>query len=404
MRHTATVSLALAIALPCSVAIGQRLAVYDPIASTIGELRPPTAVLPPPTPPLVVYPTAPVLPPPPAMLPMPGDSTFDNLAGLHWFTNGLVLAAMPTPAWPPLAPVPPPIPIPPPVLGAIGGPVTGIAIDPAAGTMFLCSIPGIVVGVAPVPGLPIVVPPFPIPTGPGPVAGLEWDGATGTLWAIDIGFAAHNFFPGGLPAAPPILPFGPLPGPPGDIAIDKIGTVNPAGLRPLYITGGGLCVDMRDPAAVVWPVGPPAQGLAFMNHPAVEPPLPGCEGCPGAYPGPTAFTTSVSTTGNAAFAVGSGGLLPGLGFVIFAFDTVAAPFPFPPINGPAACPLGLTLSPTLLLVLGGPAGLGGTILLPMPLGGVPIGAQLHNQNFTFCGAQPSGFAFSRFQTITVGGL
>ncbi len=52
--------------------------------------------------------------------------------------------------------------------------MTGIAIDPAAGVMFVTSVPGIVVGVAPVPGTPIIVPPFviPFPVGP-PVAPFQ---------------------------------------------------------------------------------------------------------------------------------------------------------------------------------------------------------------------------------------
>jgi hypothetical protein len=151
-------------------------------------------------------------------------------------------------------------------------------------------------------------------------------------------------------------------------------------------------------------IGSDAAGIAFVNHPAVEPPLPGCEGCPASYVGPTAFTTSAATSGNAAFTIGAGGLPPGFFFVVFAFDTVAAPFPFPPVNGPAACPLGLTLSPTLLLAIGGPADPAGEVLLPLSLAGVPPGLSVHNQNFTFCAAQPTGLAFSRFQSITVGGL
>ncbi len=137
---------------------------------------------------------------------------------------------MPSPALPAIAPIPAPIPFPPGFLGAIGGPVTGIAIDPAAGIMWVMSIPGIVVGVAPVPGLPILVPPFPIPFAAPPMAGLEWDGATGTLWAVDVTGVAYNFFPAGPPAGPPVFPAFPFPGPAGDIAIDKMGTVNACSL------------------------------------------------------------------------------------------------------------------------------------------------------------------------------
>lgn len=73
--------------------------------------------------------------------------------------------------------------------------------------MFVTSVPGIVVGVAPVPGTPIIVPPFVIPFPVGAIAGLEWDGATGSLWAVSVGGIAYNFFPGGFPAGPPVAPF-----------------------------------------------------------------------------------------------------------------------------------------------------------------------------------------------------
>ncbi|HEX5054659.1 MAG TPA: hypothetical protein VFZ65_22985 [Planctomycetota bacterium] len=400
MRHLLPGLLAGSLLL--AAADAQRLVSFDPLGGLVTELQPPTALLPVPNPPIVTYPSAPLLPPPGPGVPTPGDATFDNVVGLIWYTNGFLLSSMPSPTFPALGPIVPVIPIPPPVMGAIGGPVTGIAIDPVAGIMYMVSIPGIVVGVAPVPGLPIVVPPFPLPFPAPPISGLEWDGATGTLWAVDVAGVAYNFFPGGLPAGPPLAPVAPFVGPPvGDIAIDKIGTVNPLGLRPLYLVSGPMVFDMRNPAAIPFPAGPPGEGLAFMNDPAAVPALAGCEGCAGAGPGPTAYTTSVMSTGNAVFAVGMGGLPP-LGFGIFAFDVVAGPFI--PINGPLACPLGLGLTPTLILVIGGPAGPGGTIVLPVSLAGVPVGTFLHNQNLTFCAAQPSGFAFSRLQTITAGGF
>src|SRR5262245_49513081 len=124
--------------LPC-----QRLAAYMPGPGFFAH-QPPAAILPVPVPPLLGSPAVPALPalPPPA-----GDSTFDNLTGLHWHTNGAVLAAQPTPTFPPVAPPVPAFPIPPAVLAAIGGgPVTGIAIAPAAGILYLTGAPGLVVG------------------------------------------------------------------------------------------------------------------------------------------------------------------------------------------------------------------------------------------------------------------
>lgn len=195
------------VALASGTATAQRLLAYDPFGSMVTELQPPDAVLFAANPPILFYPTAPILPPPFPGVPAPGDSTFDNVGGVHWFTDGAILAAMPSPSVPPLVPIGAPMPIMPFVMGAIGGPVTGIAIDPAAGVMFVTSVPGIVVGVAPVPGTPIIVPPFVIPFPVGAIAGLEWDGATGSLWAVSVGGIAYNFFPGGFPAGPPVAPF-----------------------------------------------------------------------------------------------------------------------------------------------------------------------------------------------------
>jgi len=401
-----TCSALLLGALLATTAGAQRLIAYDPLGSFMDEVQPPSAVLPGGGPPMGGYPTAPVLPPPPAGVPMPGDSTFDNAIGVSWFTDGMTtLAAMPSPALPAIGPIPAPIPIPAALLGAIGGPVTGIAIDPAAGVMWMTSMPGMVVGVLPGPGLPIVVPPFPIPFPAGPIAGLEWDGATGTLWAVDIVGIAYNFFPAGPPAAPPVAPPFPFPGPAGDIAIDKMGTINPFGLRPLYVSAGPMIFDINDPTGFPFPAGPPAEGLAFVNTPTQVPPLPvgaTCGFCPATHPGPLLnFTTGPMTAGNPGWAIGVSGAAP-VSIVIHAFDFAVFNPAFPTIN-PSGCPLGLLLTPGLILMpaLTGPAG---TATLPIPLTTVPVGTLLYNQTVGFCASDPTGFVFWPFQVIQVGGL
>ncbi|MCK5941987.1 MAG: hypothetical protein KAI24_08475, partial [Planctomycetes bacterium] len=377
--------------------LAQRLLAYDPVGSTVAELQPPDPVLFTANPPVAGYPTAPILPPPIVGLVTPGDSTFDNLGGLHWFTDGFVLAAMPTAAFPSVVPVPPPLPFPPPVLGAIGGPVTGMAIDPAAGVLFVTSAPGLIVGVVPAAGMPVVVPPFPLPFAAGPISGLEWDGATGTLWACSIGGVAFPVVPGGGPAGAPVAPPFALPGPAGDVAIDKMGKLNPAGLRPLYVTAGGLVFDIQDPAPLPFPAGPINEGLSFVNHPLQVGPMGGCASCPTLPGGPTNFTTGPMTSGNAAWGVGMSGLSPGT-FCVFGFDTVYNPL-FPTVNV-VGCPTGLSVTPTLLLFLL-PVGPAGTATFPISLAGVPVGATLYNQGFAFCSADPTGFVFSPFRAITV---
>lgn len=386
-------SAALAAGL-ANQAAAQRLVSYDPGTGTMAELQPPTVFLPVPNPPLAVYPSLPILPPPMAL--MPGDATFDNRAGVTWITNGGVLAAMPSPTFPPLVmPAVPVLPIPAAVIGAIGGPVSGIAIDPAAGIMFLVSAPGIVVGVAPLPGLPIMVPPFPIGLLTGPISGLEWDGLTGSLWAVDVGGVAYNFAVGGAPLAPPVPPALPLPAPAGDIAIDKLATVNPAGLRPLYISSGPIVFDTNDPAAIPFPTGPMSNGLAFMNHPGATPPAGACN-CPGFFT-PTNFTTSVMSSGNAAFGIGMTGLQP-FGLAIFGFDPVFNPG-FPTING-VGCPFGL-VAPAIVIAN---ADAFGNITAPIPLTLVPIGAGIYNQNAAVCPTDPLGYVLTPMQSLVAGGF
>ncbi|MBL8735028.1 MAG: hypothetical protein JNL12_01245 [Planctomycetes bacterium] len=378
-------------------ASAQRLVSYDPVTGAMAELQPPIVFLPVPNPPLAGYPSLPILPPP--MAAMAGDATFDNLAGVTWFTNGGVLAAMPTPTFPPLfLPPAPVLPIPPAVLAAIGGPVSGIAIDPVGGplgVMYLVSAPGIVIGVAPVPGLPVVVPPFPIGLLTGPISGLEWDGITGSLWAVDVGGVAYNFLVGGAPIAPPLPPAFPMVAPAGDIAIDKVATINPAGLRPLYISTGPMVFDTRDPTGVPFPSGPMGTGLAFMNHPAATPPAGACV-CP-AFFTPTNFTTSVMSSGNGAWGIGMTGLAP-FGLAIFGFDAAFDPT-FPLING-VGCPFGL-FAPAIVLAT---ADATGTIVAPIPLTLVPIGAGIYNQNASVCPTDPLGYVLTPMQWLVAGGF
>jgi hypothetical protein len=139
------------------------------------------------------------------------------------------------------------------------------------------------------------------------------------------------------------------------------------------------------------------QGLAFVDHPAANPPVGACV-CPGTA-GPVNFTTSVMSAGNGAFGVGITGLAPG-GIGVFCFDTVFNPA-FPLFNV-VGCGLGLIPgSPTLLfgITVANPVG---TAVLPLLF---PIGAgPLYNQNFSFCPADPTGFVFTPTQSIYAAGF
>jgi hypothetical protein len=371
----------------------QRLAAFAAGGPGFAEVQPPTDILPGPVPPLGFYPAVPLMP---AIPPFGGDSTFNNFTGLHWFTNGMLLATQPTPAFPAAGPVMPPVPFPPAVLAAIGGgPVTGIAIDPAAGILWVVGAPGLVVGVGAFPALPIVVPPFPIPALlPPPITGLEWDGVTGSLYAVNAPGFTLNFLPGGAPLALPLAPPIALAAPAQDVAIDKTTRLNLFGLRPLYIVAAGIAVDVREAVPTPFPVPMPAVGLAFIDHPAANPPLGNCP-CPG-FPGPANATTGPMAAGNAAFAIQITGIAP-FTFGVFAFDTVWNPL-FPVVNA-FGCGLGLLPgSPGLILALGLANGVG-TATFPLPLPALIGAGPLYNQNVMFCAADPTGFVFTPTQRL-----
>ncbi|MBL9079693.1 MAG: hypothetical protein JNL08_19480 [Planctomycetes bacterium] len=387
------------LALTCAAA-AQRLAAYDPMTATMVECQPASIVLPGPVPPLMAYPQVPPLP----MVAVPaGDSTFDNMRGFHWVTNGAVLAAQPTPQFPPAGPIPPVMPIPLPVLAAIGGgPVTGIALDAVAGVMYLTGAVGVTIGVAPVPGMPVLVPPFPVPFLTGPITGLEWDSMTGTLIACDAAAVTYTYLPGGIPAGPPAPPPMALLAMATDVALDRTLAPNAFGLRSLYVLAGPAYYDVRDPAPIPQPVGMPmCQGLAFLNHPASQKPLGPCV-CPATtYPGAGPTTNSVMTSGNAGWAVQVVGLPPGFP-VIFGFDVAGfIPF-FPIINPPVGCGLGLTLTGSTLFFVG-VADPFGTAAFPVPLipPSFPLGTgPIFNQNATFCAADPAfNLVLTPMQTI-----
>lgn len=387
----------LALAALCLAAStsAQRLVAHDPFGGLMAETQPPDTIVPAPNPPFPVYPTVPVLPPPPAVA--AGDATSNTITGITWFTNGMVLASMPSPSFPPAGPVLPPFPIAPPVLALLGGPVSGIALDPVAGILWLTS-GGPIVGVAPVPGTPVVVPPFALAFPTGILAGLEWDGLTGTLLAVDIGAVTYTFFPGGAMAAPPIVPPMVLPAPIGDVAIDKSGVANPAGVRSIWITGGPLYVDvMLAMGPIPTGVGP-GSGLAYLPRPASAPPLGACP-C-GPLFVPAWGTTGPMTAGNGAFALTLGGLPPGQ-IALFAFDFAFNPA-FPMING-VGCPLGLVIGSATMAVGAAFANPAGVAISPFGLPPIPGLGPIYEQTFTLCPADPAGFVLAPMLQLAAGG-
>lgn len=386
-----------------SAAPAQQLLAYDPFAGIITENQLWTAMLPFPGAPTNAYPAVPMPVIGPAIVPMPGDNTFDGTTGLHWLCSGAMLAAQPTPLYPPTAPPVAPFPIAPAVVAALGGFITGIAIDPAAGIMWLAGPVGMFAGVAPIPGTPVIVPPFPLAFAIPPIAGLDWDGLTGTLYAVDIGGVVHPFLPGGFPAGPPIATPFPFFGPITGIAVDKSGQLNPVAARPIYVTDGVMVIDVTLPLPAPFPPGPPMNvGIAYLPAPASNPPGPGVAcACPTFAAGPVQTTRGPMVAGNAGWGIGVGGIPAGQP-VLFGFDFFFDPT-WPMING-VGCPLGFLLGSPTLVTLIGFADAAGNAVYPFPLPAFPGFGAIYNQNFTFCPADPAGFVVTPMQSIWLSGL
>lgn len=398
MRTIVSTLLACSLLAPLGA---QRLAVYGPIVGNFVEVQPPTwqlQAVEAAVPPVLGYATAPLLPPMPPF----GDATCDHIGGLLWYTDGLTLAAMPSPSVPPAGPVPPPVPIAPPVLAITGGPVTAIAYDSVAGVMFLSGPLGPIVGVLPNPAMPIVVQPFAIPWPTGPIAGLDWDGATGSLFAVDLPGIVYNFFPGGgpigVPLAPPIL----LPAPAGDVAVDRTLRGNLTGARPIYVAFGTQVIDVNDPNPTLFSAGTLAEGLAFLNFPASNPPNATCP-CPGtSYPSPL-LTTGPMTVGNPAFGLGHGGLPPGFP-MLFLFEVGGLTNLAYPWFNAIGCGIGLLPGSAGIVTLSATADPAGNAIVPLNLAAptLPLGTSLFMQALTFCAADPVfGLVFTPMSSIYV---
>lgn len=395
-----SLSLALVLGASCAPVFAQHLVCYDPLPAGTGnmtEVQLPSIMVPGPVPPAPIYPIAPALPAIGAALVPAGDATYNGLNNQIWYSNGNMLASMPSPSFPLAVPGLPPFPIAPAVLAAIGGAVTGIALDPIANVMYLCGVGGVIIGVVPVPGTPVAVPPFGLAFPTGPLTGLDYDSITGTLLAVDAPGVVYQFVPGGFPVAPPIGPMI-LPGFAGDVAIDKTGMPNPAGVRAIYVIAGPLAVDVTFAAAIPLPtVTAFPTGLAFLPRPAKNQPT-SCA-C-----GPFAPRWGV----RAPMASGQGGFgllignAPPFSPVLMAFDNAYNPgLPFINVSG---CGLGLFLgSPTIQTFFAFTDGLGNAGWA-LPLNFLPPGiGPVYAQAFWTCTADPAGFALTEVQQIVVTG-
>ncbi|HGY89778.1 MAG TPA: hypothetical protein ENK43_01260 [Planctomycetes bacterium] len=176
-----------------------------------------------------------------------GGLAVDPTTSYVYATDGAMITMEPHPAYLPFSPGPPVLIGPVPAPAILGGPITGIDVDPAAGVVWMCDP----IGFAPFPLFPPFVAlappiPFPVATPGGPLTGIAWDGATGSLWFCDAGGAVYNITPGGVPIGPQPVAFVPTAGPP-ICGIDMNKGVGPGSFPPPFcsaqIPGGmGICI------------------------------------------------------------------------------------------------------------------------------------------------------------------
>lgn len=397
----------------CVAGVGaQTLVTYSPMApapAAFGEVAGTSPMFPGGGPPQGVFgalfPLPPAFPGPAPVVVPPGDVAIDAVTGRLFVSNGPLIAAQPNPTYvAPLAPPVPPFPAPPfpplPFVAAGGAWVSGLAVNPAPGLLWMTN--GFMVqaiAIAPLPAMVVVFPPF-APAVPiaafGPMTGLEWDGATGTLLACDAAGTVISFLPGGAFGGLIVPPPGVLPGPATGVTIDKTTLPSPAGPRSLYVTAGGMIFDYS--AGVVLPslVGP-AVGVAFHGNPARLSP----GGCPCGGLAPALQTLSPSYSGNPAFGVDWAGLPPFAG-VIVAFDLAFDPA-FPMINF-VGCPLIMDLVSPSLFIFPAAANAAGRLSLPVSLVGLPPGVAFYVQYVTGCTADPTGLMLSSGMQVTVTAL
>jgi hypothetical protein len=395
-------SLPLTLALfACSAPLfAQHLVCYDPApggTGTMTEVQLPSIMVFGPVPPAPIYPIALPLPPFGVALVPPGDATYNGLTNQIWYCNGNILASMPSPSFPLAGPAIPPFVIAPAVLAAIGGAVTGIALNPIANVMFLCGPAGLILGVTPVPGTPVVVPPFGLAFPTGPLTGLDYDSITGTLLAVDAPGMVYQFALGGFPVAPPVGPMI-LPGIAGDVAIDKTAMPNAAGVRGIYVIAGPLAIDVTFAAALPMPTATAfPTGLAFLPRPAKNQPT-SCN-CGAFIPRWSVRAPMASGQGGFGLLLGNA---PPFTPTLMAFDNIYNPA-LPVINF-SGCGLGLFLgSPTIQTFFAFTDGLGNAGW-GLPLNFLPPGiGPVYAQAFWTCAADPTGFALTEVQQIVVTG-
>jgi hypothetical protein len=340
----------------------------------------------------------------------PGDLAIDATTGQVYYSNGPLIAVQPNPTYAApigaaLAPFPatafPPLPF----LPGGGTLVTGLAVDPAAGLLWMTNgYTVLAASIAALPSTVAVVTPFApaIPPAFGPMTGLEWDGATGQLLACDAAGFVVSFFPGGAFGGSFISPVVALPGTVTGVTIDKTTLPTAAGVRSVYLSlsspAGDFVLDTASGGfRQLFGAFGSVAGVAFHANAARHTPA----GCPCGGLAPTLRTRSPSYSGNPAFGVDWLGLPP-FGSVLVAADLAFDPS-FPSLNG-VGCPLILGPSSPSFVAFAANADATGRLSLPVSLAGIPPGVALYLQYATVCTADPTGLVLSSGMQVTVTAL
>jgi hypothetical protein len=318
------------------------------------------------------------------------DATMNNFTGVIYATNGFVISQTNNGRYPALAVAAPVAPAP---VGALGGPLFGLAISPTAGVLYMTN--GAVLGATPAmpPYVLVGAPaPFAFPLLAPPMTGLDYDVLTGSLWGCDAGGNIYNFTAAGLPiGAQPVFPGAGLP-----MASDLVVNRHLGNVPGLYVqfVGGGVFNYLTGGVQPSAPLGVPfgsEGGLAFHDHPVN---LGGGCGC-GAGVGGVNGVNSPSVVGNLGFAFTLTDAPP-LSTVICAGDFGVAPSPFP-----GGCTLWLPLPPLFLFVLTTDAA--GDASQPIALPAIPglIGLAGYEQWAVPCTANPTGFTLTGAQQMII---
>ncbi len=365
---------------------GQHLIQYDTVMMSYAEAMAVSPGWPAGSPPGAPFPGTGLLMP---MVGPVGDVTVDDMRGLAYATDGVMIEAVNLPGYAPLSV--PPIPFPkPPILS---GPLTGIAVDPAAGPggVLYCTDGLSFVAISASAPHVTMIPLWGTAGIPGGVVALErdpWSGllfgvdAGGTIWNLPVGLSGPSFPMMGPPWAPPGLATG--------LAFDK--SFGPFPVTGVYVAFGPLVIEysglpwLGTGAPIVLPGGGISNAIAFHAKAAI---LPGASGCALAAPTPVLATNSPVWSGNASFAMTLSGVPAGSPLLLLVETNPANPLV------PGGLPMGLGgalyidvfTSPTAYVIPFGamPAG---PLTFAANLVGAPIGLKLYVQWAFLCPGWP----------------